>query len=477
MMKQRLALAQSALEKLCARRGNAWYPIFHLAPPAGWMNDPNGLIYFNGRYHAFFQHHPASAYQGPMHWGHATSTDMLHWQHEPIALAPGDKYDRDGCFSGSAVDDDGVLSLIYTGHICLDDRGNDSIIREVQCLATSHDGIHFEKQGCVLTPPEGIMHFRDPKVWHEDGSWWMVIGARDASDNGQVLLYRGTSLRDWHLEHVRAHSAAGKSYMWECPDFFRCGNFHWLMFSPQGMPPSGYRFRNLFQSGVLAGSWKPGSVFALKGGFEELDYGHDFYAPQSMLAEDGRRIIMAWMNMWDSPVPTRSEAWAGCLTLPREVFERDGRLCQRPVREVESLRKKCQPLSPVRLQGLQLLTENVQAAELLVTWHTVDSHAEHYGVRLGDGLRLYVDNQAGRLVLWRYYPEEGLDGYRSVELPDTEYLTLRIFLDRSSVEVFVNDGEATLSSRIYPQADSRQLSLYAAHGDAILTDGTLWMLT
>ncbi|HCN8702464.1 glycoside hydrolase family 32 protein [Escherichia coli] len=477
MMKQRLALAQSALEKLCARRGNAWYPIFHLAPPAGWMNDPNGLIYFNGRYHAFFQHHPASAYQGPMHWGHATSTDMLHWQHEPIALAPGDKYDRDGCFSGSAVDDDGVLSLIYTGHICLDDRGNDSIIREVQCLATSHDGIHFEKQGCVLTPPEGIMHFRDPKVWHEDGSWWMVIGARDASDNGQVLLYRGTSLRDWHLEHVLAHSAAGKSYMWECPDFFRCGNFHWLMFSPQGMPPSGYRFRNLFQSGVLAGSWKPGSVFALKGGFEELDYGHDFYAPQSMLAEDGRRIIMAWMNMWDSPVPTRSEAWAGCLTLPREVFERDGRLCQRPVREVESLRKKCQPLSPVKLQGLQLLTENVQAAELLVTWHTVDSHAEHYGVRLGDGLRLYVDNQAGRLVLWRYYPEEGLDGYRSVELPDTEYLTLRIFLDRSSVEVFVNDGEATLSSRIYPQADSRQLSLYAAHGDAILTDGTLWMLT
>lgn len=476
-MKQRLALAQSALEKLCARRGNAWYPIFHLAPPAGWMNDPNGLIYFNGRYHAFFQHHPASAYQGPMHWGHATSTDMLHWQHEPIALAPGDKYDRDGCFSGSAVDDDGVLSLIYTGHICLDARGNDSIIREVQCLATSHDGIHFEKQGCVLTPPEGIMHFRDPKVWHEDGSWWMVIGARDASDNGQVLLYRGTSLRDWHLEHVLAHSAAGKSYMWECPDFFRCGNFHWLMFSPQGMPPSGYRFRNLFQSGVLAGSWKPGSVFALKGGFEELDYGHDFYAPQSMLAEDGRRIIMAWMNMWDSPVPTRSEAWAGCLTLPREVFERDGRLCQRPVREVESLRKKCQPLSPVRLQGLQLLTENVQAAELLVTWHTVDSHAEHYGVRLGDGLRLYVDNQAGRLVLWRYYPEEGLDGYRSVELPDTEYLTLRIFLDRSSVEVFVNDGEATLSSRIYPQADSRQLSLYAAHGDAILTDGTLWMLT
>ncbi len=187
---------------------------------------------------------------------------------------------------------------------------------------------------------------------------------------------------------------------------------------------------------------------------------------------------MAWMNMWDSPVPTRSEASGRMSDAAQRGFLSAMAGCASDLCVKSNLcAKKCQPLSPVRLQGLQLLTENVQAAELLVTWHTVDSHAEHYGVRLGDGLRLYVDNQAGRLVLWRYYPEEGLDGYRSVELPDTEYLTLRIFLDRSSVEVFVNDGEATLSSRIYPQADSRQLSLYAAHGDAILTDGTLWMLT
>ena len=108
-------------------------------------------------------------------------------------------------------------------------------------------------------------------------------------------------------------------------------------------------------------------------------------------------------------------------------FERNLLAVPATCAEVESLRRKCQPLSSVRLHGVQLLTENVQAAELLVTWHTVDSHAEHYGIRLGEGLRLYVDNQSGRLVLWRYYPEEGLDGYCSVELPDTEFLTLRIF--------------------------------------------------
>ncbi|MGL4933388.1 MAG: GH32 C-terminal domain-containing protein, partial [Aeromonas sp.] len=107
---------------------------------------------------------------------------------------------------------------------------------------------------------------------------------------------------------------------------------------------------------------------------------------------------------------------------------------------------------------------------------TGGSQAEHYGIRLGDGLRLYVDNQAGRLVLWRHYPDEGLDSYRSIALPDGAYMTLRVFLDLSSVEVFVNDGDATLSSRIYPQPGTRQLSLYSAHGEATLMSGTLWTL-
>ncbi|MFM5063553.1 GH32 C-terminal domain-containing protein, partial [Aeromonas veronii] len=116
------------------------------------------------------------------------------------------------------------------------------------------------------------------------------------------------------------------------------------------------------------------------------------------------------------------------------------------------------------------------AVELELTWHTGDSQAEHYGIRLGEGLRLYVDNQAGRLVLWRYYPDEGLDGYRSIALPDGVHLTLRVFLDLSSVEVFVNDGDATLSSRIYPQPGKRQLSLYSAHGETVLMGGSLWTL-
>jgi beta-fructofuranosidase len=191
-MNNALAQADHAVETLRAQRQDDYYPQFHLAPAAGWINDPNGLVYINGVYHAFYQHHPYDENWGPMHWGHAISRDLAHWQHQPIALAPGDDYDKDGCFSGCAVDDNGVLTLIYTGHVWLDKVGDDDQVREVQCLATSEDGVHFVKHGPVLAPPEGIQHFRDPKVWRENDGWWMVVGAKQ-NGLGQARLYRADS--------------------------------------------------------------------------------------------------------------------------------------------------------------------------------------------------------------------------------------------------------------------------------------------
>ncbi len=476
MMKSRLLKAESARDTLLAQRGNTFYPHYHLAPPAGWMNDPNGLIYFNGLYHAFYQHHPMSEDWGPMHWGHATSPDMVHWQHEPIALAPGDEYDLDGCFSGSAVDDGGVLSLIYTGHVWLSGEGDDSAIREVQCLAISHDGIHFEKRGVILTHQQALCIFRDPKVWHEDGSWWMVVGARDKNDTGQVLLYRGVSLSEWRFERVLAHADAQEGYMWECPDFFPLGEHRYLMFSPQGMKAEGYAYRNRFQSGVLRGHWQPETVFKRMGAFEELDHGHDFYAPQSFLTADGRRVILGWMDMWESPMPSKQEGWAGSFTLPRELIECHGKLYQRPVRELESLRQQQQHIEPATVTDAYLIAPCADAVELEICWDTARSQAEHYGVRLGEGLQLYVDNQAKRLVLWRRYLHEGIDGYRSIALPQCEQVKIRVFIDRSSVEVFVNDGEACMTSRIYPQPEQRALTLYSSQGEAVMLGGSLWYL-
>ncbi|MGG7668418.1 MULTISPECIES: glycoside hydrolase family 32 protein [Yersinia] len=484
MMKTQLDRANHALQQLIPQVGDAFYPNYHLAPPAGWMNDPNGLIYHNGLYHAFYQHHPYDENWGPMHWGHATSTDMVNWQHQPIALSPGDEWDKDGCFSGCAVDDNGTLTLIYTGHVWLNQPGDDGAIREVQCLATSQDGINFEKQGVILTPPNGIMHFRDPKVWKQDGVWWMVIGARDHVDCGHVLLYRGETLHQWTFQQVLAKADTGEGYMWECPDFFTLGGEQVLMFSPQGIKAEGYRFRNRFQSGYLRGSWRPGTVFHRAQPFVELDLGHDFYAPQSFTAKDGRRIVIGWMDMWESNMPSKAEYWAGCLTLPRELSIKDnGKLWMQPISELETLRRQHVELEKLPLENAtRQIVDEASALEIQLQWNLNDSNAERFGLRLGgiegadEGVSVFIDNQAQRLILNRHYPQHRLSGYRSVEIPAGDTLSFRIFIDKSSIEVFVNNGEASLTSRIYPSEGLRQLSLFADNGQALLASGQYWTL-
>ncbi|WP_042959315.1 glycoside hydrolase family 32 protein [Erwinia tasmaniensis] len=483
-MKNTLQRANQAQQELKKKVNDRFYPDFHLAPPAGWMNDPNGLVFSRGLYHAFYQHHPYDENWGPMHWGHMTSRDMIHWQHQPIALAPGDEYDRDGCFSGCAVEDNGVLTLIYTGHVWLKQPGDDSAIREVQCIATSTDGINFSKQGVILTPPEGIMHFRDPKVWRQDNRWYMVVGARTQDNIGQVLLYSADSLYQWQFERVLAKADSHSGYMWECPDFFPLGDKFMLMFSPQGMKAEGYRYRNLFQSGYLLGQWQPEVDFVVERNFQELDSGHDFYAPQSFLAEDGRRIIFGWMDMWESAMPSKEDFWAGCLTLPRELtLDAEGRVRMAPVRELESLRKDRHSLEPISLKNQRCEFDlSVVTGEIQLTLDSKNSDAERYGLEFAAGesgqcaTRLYVDNQSRRLILDRGQSGLGVAGYRSVPLPDDDLLELRIFIDRSSIEVFVNQGESCLTSRIYPPAQEQVLRLYAENGHAQVIQCTHWTL-
>lgn len=207
-----LAAANEALNQQKDRINPRWYPRYHLAPPAGWMNDPNGLSWFDGYYHAFYQHYPWQPVWGPMHWGHARSRDMVNWEHLPIALAPEGPEDKDGCFSGSAVVDGNKLALIYTGHK-FDGEAKEENLYQVQCLATSTDGVHFERQGMVLDTPLGVHHFRDPKVWQEGKSWYMVVGAR-VDDVGEVQLYRSQDLQHWQFASTLAQANDGMGYMW-----------------------------------------------------------------------------------------------------------------------------------------------------------------------------------------------------------------------------------------------------------------------
>ena len=198
---------------------------YHFMAETGWINDPNGLIYFKGKYHFFYQYNPYSGFWDYMHWGHAVSEDMIHWEYLPLALAPSEVYDdhlKGGCFSGSAIEHDGKLFLIYTG-TCNNGKG----FEQSQCIAYSEDGIHFEKYegNPVITAPEGVPTdlFRDPKVWKHDDTYYVVCGA---SQNGfaQARLYKSTDMFHWEFVNVLAESRGEWGYMWECPDFYPVGD-------------------------------------------------------------------------------------------------------------------------------------------------------------------------------------------------------------------------------------------------------------
>lgn len=459
-----------------------YYPLYHMAPYAGSMNAPSGMIYFKGLYHVFYQHHPFSADWGLMHWGHSTSEDMVHWRHHPIALAPGDDWDRDGCFSGSSVVYDDKLYVFYSGHHWLTDVVDDTQIYQVQCLAVSENGFNFEKRGIVVKPPAGFSHFRDPYVWFQDGRWWMVCGARDSKDQGQLLLYSTDDLEDWDdsTYMILAKSEDRNVYMWECPGFFPLQRHQILMLSPQGVQPEEYAFRNRYQTGLLIGAWKPNEIFNVTSKFKELDLGHDFYGAQVFLARDGRRVFIAWLDMWDTNMPTKRHHWAGMQSLPRVLLvdEATGKIRTPPVKELESIRSHYQYLPPqvVRDNSQLRLLSDCTAYEVKILLDVEKSTAEKYGLWLGRGLEIFVDAQCKRLVVNRHYPDYVISGYRSYALPAQASLLLHMFFDRSSVEVFVNDGEAVLSTRIYPARKDRVLSIFAINGIAHVSRGDVWAL-
>jgi beta-fructofuranosidase len=340
----------------------------------------------------------------------------------------------------------------------------------VQCLATSLDGINFVKHGAVIhSPPQDtIIHFRDPKVWQQDDHWYLIAGAR-LGDQPLLPLYRSADLHAWEFMSYVSSGNEGDGYMWECPDLFRLDGRDVLLYSPQGMPAHGYERLNKFHTGYRVGQID--SQWQFSGGpFIELDNGHDFYAAQTLVAADGRRLVWAWLDMWESPTPTTAHHWRGMLGLPRELEVRDERLCVHPARELTGLRNALLPGTPWWSEaGTRWVTE-VQGDLLEIDVHLdlLDCLEGHLGVALrcsADGKEqtlLYYDASLKRLILDRDPSGSHVSGQRSVAIDSKQgQLELRVFLDRSSIEVFDKNGNFTLSSRLYPKTDSLGVKLIA----------------
>ncbi|RXJ02561.1 glycoside hydrolase family 32 protein [Anaerobacillus alkaliphilus] len=451
---------------------NHWRLHYHVASRANWINDPNGFVYYDGEYHLFYQHHPYSAEWGPMYWGHVKSKDLANWEHLPIALAPSEDYDQDGCFSGSAIEKDGKLYLMYTGNTWTGEN-RDTDLKQVQCLAVSEDGIRFRKleQNPVISGvPVGNVnpnHIRDPKVWKHGEYYYCVLGSKTNEEAGQILLYRSTNLTDWDFLSMAAKGEGNFGFMWECPDLFHLDGKDILVMSPQGVKPEGDLYHNLHQSGYVIGSLNYETGIFEHGPFTMLDYGFDFYAPQTTLDAKGRRVMVSWMAMWESDMPEREFDWAGAMTLPRELTLANGKVISKPVPELKALRGEFIEYRNIKMKGeakLPGISGDCIELEVVVDAKT---SAEF-------GLKLRVDEERQQETVLVYHAREetltfdrkkagvGPRGIRKAPaVLKNGQLHLHIYIDKSSIEVFINGGEQVMTGRVYPSEQATGICFFA----------------
>lgn len=451
---------------------------YHFMPQTGWLNDPNGLIYFRGKYHFFFQHNPYSGFWNSMYWGHGISEDMLHWEYLPLALAPSESYDdhpKGGCFSGSAIEHDGKLFLMYTGT-----ANHGKGYEQTQCIAYSEDGIHFKKYegNPVLSAPEGIPAdmFRDPKVWKHEDTYYMVCGA-SRDNRGLALLYRSEDMLHWDFFRVLAESRGEWGFMWECPDFYQMGDKYVLTFSPMG-------------SGDHTSVYLVGDFDYETGRFyshvsSEIDWGFDYYAPQSFLSPDGRRIMVGWANEWEwMPLwkdwgPTYQEGWCGFFNIPIEVrLMEDSTLQFLPVEEIEGLREKpeYQDSLLVTEKETELKAGDGVAFEMKMKIDLEKTDAERLELilRCGEGKKTVClfDFKNGEMSVNRNEADGWSRGIsRSVmHLKGKKELDVHILSDRSSLEIFTNEYQNNHSNNIFAGDAQNQLKIRAYGGTAVIKD-------
>ena len=461
---------KSILEKKEIVEKDFWRQKYHIQGIVGLINDPNGFSQFNGKYHMFYQWNPLGTNHKNKTWAHSVSSDLLHWERMKTALRPDTWYSKDGVYSGSAIVDDDKLYLFYTGNV-KDSEGN----REsYQCLAVSSDGENFERwEPSIVNQPDGYTrHIRDPKIWKKDGKFYAVIGIQSEDLEGKAVLYSSENIKDWKFEGEIAGANHGKikdfGFMWECPDYFQLKDEKTgeikdlLVFSPQGLEPEGDLYNNKYQTGYLFGKLdyeKP--EFEILSDFVEIDRGHDFYAPQSMEDDKGRRLIVGWMGIpEEEDFPTVKNEWLHCLTLPRELKVIYGKLYQVPIKEMESIRGE-------KIEFSEKVTGEVKVGtgvtyELKAKFTDFNSD---FGLKLRTGKNsetvLKFDYNDKKFVLDRTKGEQPDKRLRKVYLGDISELELTVFVDNSSVEVFINGGQEVFSSRIFPEKDANGIIVFA----------------
>ncbi len=465
-------------------------PQFHFTPAKNWLNDPNGLVFFEGEYHLFYQHHPDSSIWGPMHWGHAVSLDLIHWEHYPVALKP----DHNGrMFSGSAVVDWNDTSGFFSGGAGLvailtqeDLYVESNQTRQRQSLAYSADkGRTWSMyEGNPVLSDVQLTDFRDPKVfWHDQSNRWvMVIAVGD-----HVRLYTSLNLKDWEFASEFGTEFGSHDGVWECPDLIELTidggkNTKWVLIVSIGDNPE---FPEGSRTQYFIGEFN-GIEFISDHSKETVlwfDYGRDNYAGvtwSDIPESDGRRILIGWMSNWKYANFTPTVTWRSAMTLPRELTlqtrEAGIRLIQVPVIEAKTLRQDQIDIGNMSvdsgeievLQGVSLEIEvefelcNAMEFGIIVRASEQEKTIIGYNV---DEQHLFIDRTRSGEV---GFHEQFACKHAAMLHPENNRIKFSIFVDHSSVEVFADNGALVMTDLIFPNPSSNSLKLFAIGGEVLI---------
>lgn len=437
-------------------QSDPYYPTYHIAPKHGLLNDPNGLSYFNGEHHIFYQWFPLGPVHGLKHWYHVSTTDFKTFRDRGIALYPEQDYEQHGCHTGVAVVEGDELNLLYTAHYLPGAETG----HPTQALAVLKKDGSIEKKGVVIefNSEHYTDNFRDPVSFKRNADYFMLIGAESKALQGKLALYSGQAIDQYQYCGNIDIGLSDFGYMWECPNYYEEQGKGVLIFSPQGVTSDNkYDLKNVFSVVYIVG--KPIDTESLvfeNDGYYELDKGFDFYAPQTYCDDLGRRILVGWLGNSKSEYPTDKNCWAHMLTLPRQLSIEGNKLLQQPLAEISELRYKTVELeSSHKLQSLafelELMVEEKFSIEL-------KNEAGEKVLFSGDQFEYELD----RSLVSELHAEQ-FGTVRFAKRQPEEKEIIRLFVDHSSIEIFCAKGETVFTSRIFVKNLS-EVSLQGATG-------------
>lgn len=467
-------------------------PQFHFSPQAHWMNDPNGMVYYKGEYHLFYQYYPGATVWGPMHWGHATSKDLVHWQHLPVALYP----DSIGyIFSGSVVVDwnnttgfkkgtEAPLVAIFTYHNMEGEKAGRNDF-QTQGIAYSTDRgrtwIKYDQNPVIKNP--GIRDFRDPKVmWHEASKHWIMTMA--AGD--EIRFYHSKNLKEWSFTGSFGKNQGSHGGVWECPDLFemktQTGESRWILLVSIGSGAANGGSGTQYFMGSFDGKNFYNEAPATQ--INWLDYGKDNYAGVTWSNTGHRRLFLGWMSNWQYAQTVPTQTWRSAMTLPRELrLQRRGaqfEIHAQPVRELQALRIH----KGINIEAGKKYRINV--AELVLTFNTDTNTTEDAGIELSnqqkEKIRIGYNKKQDRFYIDRRqlkdtgFSRDFTGLHTAPRLSKNQLIKLHVFIDHSSVEVFADDGSVVLTDTFFPTADFDTLQYFAQNSQTKLPEGKLYAL-